>query len=230
MGRPMLMLYSLVIQKPNPMFKLHHPAITLHTRNAQWLSGPFDHVAEVPAQDALERTPLWSRMMKVFPSRNGHRDPKQQNSPNPPRQESPFPRMPCEQTRRQPTAGLSGTQWLEDLSREPSQHNEPPIPGPSPSSEPPEDVPTCEPEPEVAPMQSTEDPFACPTTPRSIIIINNIPSDPPSAFSFPLCDPYLHSYPGSLPVPLRNPVPRSPHSHDDACQEFTNLRPTLMIP
>ncbi|MBW0541691.1 hypothetical protein O181_081406 [Austropuccinia psidii MF-1] len=48
----------------------------------------------------------------------------------------------------------------------PSQHNEPPIPGLSPSSEPPEDVPTREREPEVAPMQSTEDPFVLPTTPR----------------------------------------------------------------
>ncbi|MBW0494005.1 hypothetical protein O181_033720 [Austropuccinia psidii MF-1] len=54
-------------------------------------------------------------------------------------------------------------------------HIEPPIPGPIPSSKPPEDVPTCEPEPEVAPTQSMEDPFACPTTPRSIIIVDNTP-------------------------------------------------------
>ncbi|MBW0523893.1 hypothetical protein O181_063608 [Austropuccinia psidii MF-1] len=39
------------------------------------------------------------------------------------------------------------------------EHNEPPVPGPSPSSKPPEYVPTHEPEPEVAPTQSTEDPF-----------------------------------------------------------------------
>ncbi|MBW0566704.1 hypothetical protein O181_106419 [Austropuccinia psidii MF-1] len=42
---------------------------------------------------------------------------------------------------------------------EPSQTKEPPIPGPSPSSKPPEDVPTCEPEPEVAPTQSMEESF-----------------------------------------------------------------------
>ncbi|MBW0460942.1 hypothetical protein O181_000657 [Austropuccinia psidii MF-1] len=42
---------------------------------------------------------------------------------------------------------------------EPSQHNEPPIPGPDPSSKPPEDVLTCEPEPEVAPTQSMKEPF-----------------------------------------------------------------------
>ncbi|MBW0473406.1 hypothetical protein O181_013121 [Austropuccinia psidii MF-1] len=37
--------------------------------------------------------------------------------------------------------------------------NEPPIPAPSPSSKPHEDVPTHEPEPEVAPTQSMEEPF-----------------------------------------------------------------------
>ncbi|MBW0486564.1 hypothetical protein O181_026279 [Austropuccinia psidii MF-1] len=42
---------------------------------------------------------------------------------------------------------------------EPSQTEEPPIPGPSPSSQPPENVTTCEPEPEVTPTQSTEEPF-----------------------------------------------------------------------
>ncbi|MBW0511021.1 hypothetical protein O181_050736 [Austropuccinia psidii MF-1] len=83
--------------------------------------------------------------------------------------------MPREQTPRQPTPGPSGTQWSEDLSHKPSQYDEPPIPGPSPSSKPPEDILTSEPEPEVAPTQSTEDPFACPTTPCSIIIIDDIP-------------------------------------------------------
>ncbi|MBW0561503.1 hypothetical protein O181_101218 [Austropuccinia psidii MF-1] len=38
-------------------------------------------------------------------------------------------------------------------------HDEPPIPGPSPSSKPPEDVPTCESEPDVALTHSTEEPF-----------------------------------------------------------------------
>ncbi|MBW0484386.1 hypothetical protein O181_024101 [Austropuccinia psidii MF-1] len=56
-----------------------------------------------------------------------------------------------------------------------SAHNEPPIPGPSPSSEPPENVPTCEPEPEVAQTQSREEPFAPPTTPSLVIIIDNMP-------------------------------------------------------
>ncbi|MBW0520860.1 hypothetical protein O181_060575 [Austropuccinia psidii MF-1] len=127
---------------------------------------------------------------------------------------------------------LCGTQWSEDLWRstqqaipfltltfdsseltlppfiEPSQYNEPPIPGTSPSSKPPEDVSACEPEPEVAPKQSSEEPFA-----------------PPSTFL-----PWR-----SLPLPPRTqppppPAPSSPHSHNEACQEFTNLQPTLMIP
>ncbi|MBW0508224.1 hypothetical protein O181_047939 [Austropuccinia psidii MF-1] len=80
MGQPKHTLYSLGIQQPNPLFKLHHPAVMLHTRNARLLSNPSNHAARgVPSQDALARTPLWSMMMKVFPSRNGPWDPKQAN-------------------------------------------------------------------------------------------------------------------------------------------------------
>ncbi|MBW0519592.1 hypothetical protein O181_059307 [Austropuccinia psidii MF-1] len=94
---------------------------------------------------------------------------------------SPITSLPCKQTPRQPTPGQSDTQWSGDLFREPFQTNEPPIPGPSPSSKPHEDVPTREPEPEVALTQSMEEPFACPTPPHSVIIINNNPlgSPPP---------------------------------------------------
>ncbi|MBW0554288.1 hypothetical protein O181_094003 [Austropuccinia psidii MF-1] len=106
--------------------------------------------------------------------------------------------MPCEQTPQQPTPGTSGTQWSEDLSHEPSQHNEPPLPGPSPPSKPPEDFPTCDPEPAVAPKQSTEDPL-----------------DPPSLTPPP--------FPCVTPPSTPTPVPSSPHSHNDACQEFANL-------
>ncbi|MBW0579547.1 hypothetical protein O181_119262, partial [Austropuccinia psidii MF-1] len=69
------------------------------------------------------------------------------------------PNLPCKQTPRQPTPGPSGTQWSEELFCEPSQTKEPPIPGPSPSSQPHEDNMTRGPEPEVAPMQSLEEPF-----------------------------------------------------------------------
>ncbi|MBW0512855.1 hypothetical protein O181_052570 [Austropuccinia psidii MF-1] len=85
---------------------------------------------------------------------------------------------PWDSNAKQPTPGPSGTQWSKDLFHKPSQHNEPPIPGPSPSSEPPEDIATCEPEPEVAPTQSMKEPFACPATPRSIIIIDDTPVSP----------------------------------------------------
>ncbi|MBW0499735.1 hypothetical protein O181_039450 [Austropuccinia psidii MF-1] len=94
------------------------------------------------------------------------------------------PNLPREQTLWQPTPGPSGTQWSEELLRA----KEPPIPAPSPSSEPPEDIPTREPEPEVALTQSTEEPFACPATPRSIIIIDNTPlGSPPSPLLQPRC-------------------------------------------
>ncbi|MBW0505484.1 hypothetical protein O181_045199 [Austropuccinia psidii MF-1] len=189
-----------------------------HTRNVFLLSTPSDHAARgVLAQDALARTPLWSAMMKPYPSVNGHRDPKQanrnnsgrlalspqvlicpppllghftplpersdypadegwqwqediqawadrhhvlspmgfkhqkQNPPNPPQKTLPF--LVC--LARKPR----GTQWSEELLCEPSQTEEPPIPGPSPSSQPPEEVPTHELEPEVVPTESTEEPF-----------------------------------------------------------------------
>ncbi|MBW0557741.1 hypothetical protein O181_097456 [Austropuccinia psidii MF-1] len=51
-----------------------------HTRNVCLLSSPSNHVARgVLAQDALARTPLWSTVMKPYPSANGHRDLKQAN-------------------------------------------------------------------------------------------------------------------------------------------------------
>ncbi|MBW0588270.1 hypothetical protein O181_127985 [Austropuccinia psidii MF-1] len=54
-----------------------------HTRNVCSLSAPSDHKARgVPAQDALARTPLWSTMMKPFPSVNGRRAPKQADGNN----------------------------------------------------------------------------------------------------------------------------------------------------
>ncbi|MBW0570534.1 hypothetical protein O181_110249, partial [Austropuccinia psidii MF-1] len=83
---------------------------------------------------------------------------QKQNPPNPPQQDSPFPSFPRKQTPRQPTPGRSGTRWSEELFREPSRTKDPHIPGASPSSQPPEDNTTREPEPEVAPTQSTKEP------------------------------------------------------------------------
>ncbi|MBW0466512.1 hypothetical protein O181_006227 [Austropuccinia psidii MF-1] len=126
---------------------------------------------------------------------------------------------------------------------EPSQYDEPPILGPSKASEPHEDPLTCEPEPEVATTKSMEEPFgkshftfftllnfsspllwpypARPATPVSIIIINNTPIGYP---------------PPSTPTPEipliapKSPTTSSPQSHDEAWQEFTELRPNLIIP
>ncbi|MBW0541675.1 hypothetical protein O181_081390, partial [Austropuccinia psidii MF-1] len=58
--------------------------------------------------------------------------------PKSPRQDSPVLSLPHKQTPQQPTPGLSGNQWSEELFCEPSQTKEPPIPGLSPSSQPPE--------------------------------------------------------------------------------------------
>ncbi|MBW0576549.1 hypothetical protein O181_116264 [Austropuccinia psidii MF-1] len=133
------------------------------------------------------------------------------------------PNFPREQTLRQPTPGLSGTRWLEELFHEPSQTKEPPIPGPSPSSEPLEDVPTCEPEPEVAPMQSTEEPFR--NSPllflHSYQLFLTFSSTISSLSRHSLLDNYHRQYAHQIPPS---------HSNNDACQEFTDLRLTLMIP
>ncbi|MBW0559546.1 hypothetical protein O181_099261 [Austropuccinia psidii MF-1] len=132
-----------------------------------------------------------------------------QNQPNPLQQDSPVRSLPCKPTSWKLTPGLSGTQWLEDLFCgkkpkshliytfdsseltlpafvEPSRTDEPPIPGPHPSSKPHEDVPTCDPDPEVALTQSMEEPFACPTPPHCVIIIDNTPIGSHLPLVFPL--------------------------------------------
>ncbi|MBW0479294.1 hypothetical protein O181_019009 [Austropuccinia psidii MF-1] len=100
---------------------------------------------------------------------------QKQNPPNPTQQDSPIPCMPRKKTPLQPLQA-------QVAPNEPSQHIEPPIPGPSQPSEPHEDTST-----------------SFPATPTLVIIIDNTPIG-------------------------------CPHSHNEACQEFTNLRPILMIP
>ncbi|MBW0478130.1 hypothetical protein O181_017845 [Austropuccinia psidii MF-1] len=109
--------------------------------------------------------------------------PIEKNPPDPSLQDTPVPCMPCEQTLQKPTPGPSGTQWLGDLFcckkqaipflirtfdsieltlppfLEPSQYNEPLIPGLSPSSESHGELSAHEPEPKVAPAHSLEEPF-----------------------------------------------------------------------
>ncbi|MBW0573594.1 hypothetical protein O181_113309 [Austropuccinia psidii MF-1] len=80
------------------------------------------------------------------------------------------------------------------------QPNEPPIPGPSKPPEPHEDALICEPEREVALVQSMEEPFDPPSTP---------------AMQIPTSSP---------------PAPSSPNCHNEAHQEFMDLGLTLIIP
>ncbi|MBW0494716.1 hypothetical protein O181_034431 [Austropuccinia psidii MF-1] len=133
----------------------------------------------------------------------------------------------AKRTPRKPTPGPSGTQWSKDLFQQLSQRDEPPIPGPSPSSKPPEDIATHEPEPEVAPTQSMEQLFGPPATPRSIIIIENTPvrspTPPPSTPVPPPSTETLVPSPDLPPISAKNPTTSSSHSYNDARQEFTNL-------
>ncbi|MBW0484525.1 hypothetical protein O181_024240 [Austropuccinia psidii MF-1] len=247
-----------------------------HTRNAHLLSNPSGHAARaVPAQDALVRTPLWSTMMKVFPSGNGLWDPKQANG-NDSRQLALSPQAsicpppllghhqmvtsllnqskgiirpmkdgngkrtfelglivtischPWDSKAKNKTHQIppNKTHPFNDLSHKPSQHNEPPIFDLSSSSEPPEDVATCEPEPEVAPTKSMEEPFVCPATSCSVIIINNTPvrSPPPisPAPTLPPSTPTPVPSPDLPPIATKNPTASSPR-----CQ--APLNPTMTL-
>ncbi|MBW0525054.1 hypothetical protein O181_064769 [Austropuccinia psidii MF-1] len=151
-----------------PLLLGHHPMVTsLRSRSEVIIRPMMDGNSE--------------RTFELGPTvTNGIQMPKTKPT-EPPQQDSPVPTLPRKQTLWQPTLGPSGTRWLEELFCKPSRAKEPPNPGPSPSSEPPVDVRTCEPKPEVAPTQSTEERFARPTTPHSIIIIDNTPvgSPPP---------------------------------------------------
>ncbi|MBW0559625.1 hypothetical protein O181_099340 [Austropuccinia psidii MF-1] len=135
------------------------------------------------------------------------------------------PSLPCKKTRQQPTPGPTGTQWLEDLFFhkqpeiplqisifdsneltlppfvEPSQPNEPPVPGLSQPSKPHADA-----------LNSF------PATPASVIIIDNTPAGS-----------HLPVPPPSTPT-LEIPTTSCPHSYNEAQQEFRGLQLTLMIP
>ncbi|MBW0497045.1 hypothetical protein O181_036760 [Austropuccinia psidii MF-1] len=277
-----------------------------HTRNVHSLSAPSNHAATgVLTQDALARTPLWSTMMKPYPSADGNRDPKQakgnysrllalspQVSICPPPLLGHHPMVTSLLDRREviirpmkdgdgertfklePIVTMSCQRWDSNaknkthqippdktlpfpvcLARKPRgnplqaqvapngwrNYSAPPIPGLSPSSQPPEDVRTREPEPEVAPTQSTGEPFvlfsfstpisfsspflwpspARPTTPCLIIIIGNTPVGSP--LPLPLLLPQLPHLPILFPPPVQSPS----HSHNDARQEFTDFDDSL---
>ncbi|MBW0510328.1 hypothetical protein O181_050043 [Austropuccinia psidii MF-1] len=140
--------------------------------------------------------------------------------PKSPRQDSPVASLPCEQTPRQPTPGPSGTRC--------------------PSSQPHEDDTTREPEPVGAPMQSTEEPFG--KSPLLFLQSSQLFLTFSSAISSLPCHSPLHNYHRQYahwipplqcprePQRLLPPVQSPSTSHVEARQEFTDLRPTLMIP
>ncbi|MBW0512500.1 hypothetical protein O181_052215 [Austropuccinia psidii MF-1] len=128
---------------------------------------------------------------------------------------------PWDSNAKQPTPGPRTYSATLPPFVETCQHDEPPIPGLSPSSEAPEDIATCEPEPEVASTQSMEEPFACPATPRSLIIINDTPigspppisptpTPPPSTPVPPPSTPTLVPSPDLPPIGAENPTASSP--------------------
>ncbi|MBW0576674.1 hypothetical protein O181_116389 [Austropuccinia psidii MF-1] len=130
----------------------------------------------------------------------------EQNPPKPPRQDSPVPSLPREQTPRQPTPG-------------PEWH--PMVRGIIPRTLPNQRATYSLPESILpatlshhSPLHNYHQRYARWIPPSSS------PTHPPS---HPVS-------PGSLPVPLRTPVQSPSHSHDDTRQELTNLQPTLMIP
>ncbi|MBW0529152.1 hypothetical protein O181_068867 [Austropuccinia psidii MF-1] len=108
-----------------------------------------------------------------------------QNPPNPPNKTHPFHVCLASKPCRNPLQA-----WV--APDEPSQHNEPPIPGLSPSSEPPEDVPTREPEPKVALTQSTEEPFH--KSSLLFLYTYQLFLTPPSTISSLSCYSLLHNH------------------------------------
>ncbi|MBW0532865.1 hypothetical protein O181_072580 [Austropuccinia psidii MF-1] len=93
---------------------------------------PWPEQSDYPANEGWcwrEDIGAWADLHHVL-SPMGFKHQKQ-NPLNPPQQDSPVPSFPCKQTPRKPTPGPSDTRWLEELFREPSPTEEPPIPGPS---------------------------------------------------------------------------------------------------
>ncbi|MBW0525212.1 hypothetical protein O181_064927 [Austropuccinia psidii MF-1] len=180
---------------------------------------PQPEQSDYPADEGWQ----WQEDIRAWADRHHVLSPmafkrQKQNPPNPPNKTLPFLVCLASKPRGNPLQARVAPDGLRNYSAvKSSQTKEPPIPGPSPLSQPPEDNTTCEPEPEVAPTQSMEEPFARPATPRSIIIIDDTPvgsPPPPPPSSYPTCPPSpsvppLHSNPGSLPVP-REPRCKAP--------------------
>ncbi|MBW0478981.1 hypothetical protein O181_018696 [Austropuccinia psidii MF-1] len=164
---------------------LHNPKLAERNSAGQFALCPQVLICPPPLQGhhPMVTSPLDCRGVIIQLMKDGEQKPQ-----NLPQQETPVPCMPCNQTPWQPTSGPSGTQWPENLLREPPQHNGPPIQSSESQVTSLEEISACEPEPETDPTQSTEEPFDRPATPHSVIIIDNTHIGSP-----------LHSYTGSFP-------------------------------
>ncbi|MBW0530850.1 hypothetical protein O181_070565 [Austropuccinia psidii MF-1] len=205
------------------------------TRNVHSLSAPSDHASRgVLSQDALARTPLWSRMMKPYPSANGHWDPKQADR-NDSRRLALSPQNKTHQIPPDKTLPFLGCLTSKPRGNplqarvapdEPSQTKEPPIPGPSPSSQPPEDVTTRKPEPEVAPTQSMGEPFG--KSPllflHSYQVFLTFSSTISSSSRHSLLDNYHCQYARWFPPPS---APKNPNASSPGCK--APLIPTMTL-
>ncbi|MBW0542125.1 hypothetical protein O181_081840 [Austropuccinia psidii MF-1] len=202
-----------------------------YTRNARLLSNPSDHGARgVPAQDSLARTPLWLTMMKIFPSGNGTRDPKQADGndsgqlalspqalifPPPLLGHNPMVTSLLDQSKViiLPMKDGNGERTLEL--------------GPIVTI-------SCHPWDSNAKKKTHQIPPTRLT--RSMSALQANPGQPTPG-------PRTYSVPRRIPPPI-SPAPTLPpstptldlppiassHSYDEACQEFPDLCPTLMIP
>ncbi|MBW0533691.1 hypothetical protein O181_073406 [Austropuccinia psidii MF-1] len=221
---PIQLALSLPVLICPPPLLGHHPMVT----SLDWSKVIIRPMKDGNGKRTFELGPIVTMSCHPWDSTA-----QKQNPLNPPQQDSTVLHIPREQTPRQPTPGPSGTQWSEDLSHGkqptlpspfvgPSQHNKPPIPGPIPFSEPPRDIPTREPEPEVAPTQSMEDPFG--KSPLLFLYSYQLFLTPPliisSSSHYSLLHNHHRRYACQIPACV---TPPSPHSHNDACQEFTNF-------
>ncbi|MBW0572627.1 hypothetical protein O181_112342 [Austropuccinia psidii MF-1] len=148
-------------------------------------------------------------------------------TPNPPRKDSPVPSFPQKKIPGQPTPGPK-----------PSQTKEPPIPGPSLSSQPPEDDTTRQPEPEVAPTQSIEEPFG--KSPLLFLHSSQLFLTFSLTISSSSCHSLLHHYhrrytrwipPSSSPTcPPSHPVPPPPLQPRFSYQRSLPVSPRTPMP
>ncbi|MBW0485416.1 hypothetical protein O181_025131 [Austropuccinia psidii MF-1] len=172
----------------------------------------------VPSQDALVRTPLWSMMMKAFPSGNGHQDPKQADRNNSRKLAW------CPQVLTCPPPLLGHHPIMTSLSNKrkviiwPTKHGD----GKRKF--------------ELGPIVTITKPTKSAKT-RGSHSLYALRAKSAETYSKPKWHPMVRGLILQLPPPApKNQTassllaPSSPQSENEAFQEFTNLKPTFVIP